>query len=155
MTLKSHLTPISISAAAYFVAAFGIYSWILDFIDAGLIALPKSMENIFWLLVAAGLSLGVISEVALLVMHRKQFRAISPSEIRKADLVKRLINFSMTLFFSYVIYRFVVSRQPNLRDPLAFFAVAAMVYFATAAFCKNIRYIPLFIIFLRGRHGRI
>lgn len=155
MTIKRHLTPTSISALAYFLVAFGIYSWILDVINTGLIALPRSLENVFWLLVAAGLGFGIIAEVILLVMYRKQFRSIAPTEISKSDLVKILVNFSMTLFFSYVIYLFVISRQPDLRDPLAFLAVSAMVYIATTAFCRKIRYIPLIFVFLRRKHEHI
>jgi hypothetical protein len=149
------LLPTSISAFAYFLVALGIYSWVRDFIDTGLIFLPRSLENVFWLLVATGLGFGFIAEGILLVMHRKQFRAVAPSEIRKSDLIKTLINFSLTLFFSCVVYLFVISRQPDLRDPLAFLAISAVVYIATAAFCRNIRYIPLFFVFLRRKHERV
>ena len=66
-----------------------------------------------------------------------------------------LINFLLALFFSFAIYKFVISRQPDLKDPLAFLAVSMMVYIATAAFCRYIRYIPLFFVFLRGKHERV
>jgi len=152
---ERHIAFTSISALVYFLVALGIYCWVRDFIDPGLIPLPMSLESVFWLLVATGLGFGFITEGVLLVMHRKEFRAVAPSEIYKSDLVKTLINFSLTLFFSFVIYKFVISRQPDLKDPLAFLAVSAMVYIATAAFCRNIRYIPLFFVFLRRKHERV
>lgn len=155
MTIERHLRPTSISALAYFLVAFGIYFWIRDFIDTGSITLPKSLENVFWLLAATGLGFGFIAEGILLVKHRQNFRATTPEEISKSDLIKVFINFLLTLFFSYVIYLFVIDRQPDLKNPLAFFSVAAMVYIATAAFCQKIRYIPLFFIFLRRKHDRV
>lgn len=155
MTTKRFLEPTSISALAYFLVAFGIYYWIGDFIHNGFLVSQRSLENIFWTLVATGLGFSFIAEGILLVMHRKQFRAVAPTEICKSDLAKILINFSLTLFFSCVIYLFVINRQPDLGDPLAFFAVAAMIYMATAALCKNIRYIPLFFILLRRKHERV
>lgn len=155
MTIERHLRPTSISAPAYFLVALGVYSWIQGFIDIGSITLPKSLENVFWLLVATGLSFGFIAEGILLVKHRQNFRMTTPEEISKLDLIKVFINFLLTLFFSYVIYLFVIDRQPDLKSPLAFFSVAAMVYIATFAFCQKIRYIPLFFIFLRRKHDRV
>lgn len=149
------LGPTSISALAYFLVAAGIYSWVRGFVDTGLITLPKSLENVFWLLVATGLSFCLIAEGVLLVKHRENFRSIAQMEIDKFDLIKKFINLLLTLLFSYVIYLFVINRQLNVDDPLAFLAVSAIVYFATAAFCRNIRYIPLFFIFLRSNHERV
>lgn len=149
------LGPTSISALAYFLVASGIYSGVRGFVDTGMITLPKSLENVFWLLVATGLGCGLIAEGILLVKHRGNFRSIAPKEINKLDLTKKFINFFLTLFFSYVIYLFVINRQPNLADPLAFLAVSLFVYLATAALCQNIRYIPLFYIFLRRKHERV
>lgn len=155
MKEKRSLSLISFPALAYFLVALVIYSWVRGFIDTGTIAIPKSLENIFWLLFVTGLSITFIAEVILLIKHRKSFRSVSPMEIEKSDLIKTLINFLLTLFFSYVLYLFVISRQPNLGDPLAFLAVSSMVYIATAAFCQKIRYIPLFIIFFRRKHERV
>lgn len=151
MTVKRHLEPPSISALAYALVALIIYSWVRNVIDKEFIPLPRSLENVFWLLVATGLTFNLISEAILLVKHKKAFCTVVPSEIRKSDVVKTLINLSLTLFFSYVIYLFVISRQPDLKDPLAFFAVSAWVYIATAAFCKNVRYAPLFFVLFKEK----
>lgn len=147
--------PNSISALAYFFVAAGIYSWTRGFFDTELIAFQKSLENIFWLLVATGIGFGLIAEGILLVKHRENFRQVSPMDIHKSDLIKKFINFLLTLFFSWVIYLFVINRQPDLEDPLAFLAVSAFIYFATAAFCQNLRYVPLFYIFLRRKYERV
>lgn len=146
------LGPVQVSAFAYFFAAAGIYFWVRGFIAPGLITLPKSLENIFWLLVVVGLVFCLIAEGVLLVKHREDFRTIAQNEIDKNDLIKKLISFFLTMLFSYIIYIFVINRKPNLVDPMAFLGVSAMIYFASAAISQNVRYIPLFFILFRSKH---
>ncbi len=145
----------AIRVFAYFLVSLGVYFWGLGVIDMGLISFPKSLKSIFWLLVAAGLGVGMVAEGILLLRYRKDFGAVLPKEIDRLDLIKTTINFFLTLFFSWMIYLFVFSRQPNLEDPLAFVAVASFVYLGTAAICQHIRYIPLYVNYLRRKHERI
>lgn len=155
MREKHSLLLIALPALAYFLVISVIYFWARGFIVTSSIDITKSPGNIFWLLVAAGLSLRFIAEGILLIKHRTSFRSVTPMEIDKSDFIKKLINFLLTLFFSFVTYSFVINRQPNLDDPLAFLSVSLIVYFAAAAICQNIRYIPLFFIFLRRKHEHI
>lgn len=149
------LQPTVIGAFAYFLVSLGVYFWGLGVIDIGLISFQKSLKSIFWLLVAAGFGVGIVVEGILFLRYRNDFSAVMPKEIDRSDLIKTTINFFLTLFFSWMIYSFVFSRQPNLEDPLAFVAVASFVYLGTAAICQNIRYIPLYINYLRRKHERV
>lgn len=155
MSEKCYGRAIPVSLLSYFVAALAIYLDLLNVVDVlpTISALPAT--GIFWLLATTGLFVGFISEIALLVKYKTDFHNTTQEEVRKSDLIKTLINFILAVFFSSVIYLFVIVKNPDLKNPLAFLAIAGMVYVGTAALCKYIRYIPLLVIFLRRNHDRV
>ena len=141
------------SVLTYLFAAAAIYLELRGLTDCLPVEEGQSTGNIFWLLVAIGLLIGVVREIALLANYRKFFMNIERDEIKKSDLLKILGNFVLAVIFSYGIYLFVASEDPDLSDPLAFIAIAGFVYIGTSALSRYTRYIPVLLTFFRRDHG--
>lgn len=153
MSSNRYERAISISRLVYFTVALAIYLTLRSVIDVPIMS-TLSATGIFCLLAVTGFSIGFILEIVLLIKFGDDFRATAREEIRKSDLIKIVINFLLAVLFSYVLYQFVIIKDPDFRSPLVFFVIATMIYIGTAALCKHMRYIPIFLIFFRRNHER-
>lgn len=151
MTEGRYKQPRLLSLLAYFSGALTIYLESRNIFTTPLGVSTWSGMKVFWILVVSSLVFSCVSESALLIKYKKSFSTLTREEVTVSDLVKTLVNLLVALAYSYVVYSFVTSRNPDLKNPLAFFAVAGMVYIGTAAICKYVRYIPVLVIFFKEK----